>query len=185
MTDIKFVGLDPSMSNLGLCRGVMDLEQNVVTMHDVHLIRTKPGQDKKVRKSADDYERCRTLLVNMHKLLTEWEPRVLFAEMPTGSQSANGMKSYGISICVMATINTPVIQLTPQMIKVAATGNKKASKADMMDWARELWPDINWRKNNGDEHCADACAAVHAGMQSDQWNQLLAMYGGQPSASVI
>lgn len=180
---VKFCSIDPSMSNLGVVSGYITDDGIEVT--GLNLIRTKKSQDKTIRASSDTYQRCRTLLVGMHEVLIDWQPKVVFAELPTGSQSAAGMKSYGISICVMATINTPIIQVTPQEVKVAATGNKTASKKDVIEWAREGWPDASWLYTNFDEHLADACGAVVAGIETDQWKQVMAILDGQQKLSMV
>ena len=195
---IKFAALDPSMSNLGIALGTYYLGEVApnlgggTTITDgyevtgIQLIQTFPSKEKKVRKSALDYERCRQLYIGMAAVLNDWMPTICFAEMPTGSQSASGMKSYGISLMLLGTIGVPVIQVTPAEVKVAAVMSKNASKDTMIKWAMEKWPDLPWLKRtikgetkrlNKNEHMADACAAVEAGVRTDQWNQLVSVLG--------
>lgn len=183
---IKFAGLDASMSNLGIALGTYCLGAGY-SIDRVELVQTFPSKDKKVRKSSQDYERCRQMYTKMAGYLNDWMPQIVFAEMPTGSQSANGMKSYGISLMLLGTIGVPVIQVSPQEVKIAAVDSRNASKDTMIKWAVHQWPNVQWLRRtvkgestllNKNEHMADACAAVEAGMKTDQWIQLLSVLSG-------
>jgi len=187
--EIRFAAIDPSMRNCGLAFGRHFLEENAYIVEQIHLVQTFPVKDKKVRKSSLDYEACREMYSKMSGLLNSHAPQIVFAEMPTGSQSASGMKSYGISLMLLGTIGVPVIQVSPQEVKVAAVDSKNASKDTMIKWAVAKWPDLMWAKRTvkgeetllkRNEHMADACAAIEAGMRTDQWNQLLSVLSTQP-----
>lgn len=194
MSKIRFISVDTSMSNLGIALGSYETADNTYLVENVFLVHTEPSNIKQVRKSAQDYERCRTLYTRLHQAIKDWQPFIAFAEMPTGSQSANGMKSYGISLMLIGTITVPVIQVTPQEVKVAATNNKQATKADMIAWAHKKWPHLPWLtvKRGGldqltaaNEHLADACAAVEAGMRTQQWLQAVAISAGHAGANRV
>lgn len=181
---IKFAAIDMSMRNCGLAFGTYDVGQATYNVGEIHLIQTFASKEKKVRKSALDYQACREMYIKMHGFINAYGPQVVFAEMPIGSQSANGMKSYGISIALLGTIGVPVIQVTPNEVKVAAVASRTASKETMIAWAYRLFPDVQWltRKIHGEvklvnknEHMADAIGAAEAGIATDQFQQLLAM----------
>ena len=64
----------------------------------------------------------------------------------------------------------------------------KASKEEMMEWARKQAPDLQWNTRklkgeqvltNDNEHMADACAAVAACVQTTQFMQMMAVYGAR------
>ena len=189
---IRIAGIDPSMSNVGIALGTYEIGQPTYKVGDLHLIHTAPSKDKKVRKSSQDFDRCRSLFHGLHGFLGPYRPSIVFAEMPTGSQSASGMKSYGISLMLLGSINVPVIQVSPQEVKVAACHSKTASKQTMIEWAVRKFPDANgWLKRtvkgeeqylNKNEHMADAIGAIEAGMQSDQWANTMAVLNPQPDA---
>lgn len=89
------------------------------------------------------------------------------------------MASYGICIGIISAIQLPLIQVTPAEVKMV-TGHKNATKAQMIDWAVTNYPHDQWltQKRNGvvtyvgkNEHLADALAAVHAGIDTDQFQQ--------------
>ena len=180
---IRFGSIDASMRNLGLAFGTYDLGRSTYNIGQVHLLQTYPSKEKKVRKSALDYQSGRSMYIGLQNHIREFKPHIMFAEMPTGSQNASGMKSYGMVIQLLGTIAVPVIQVSPQEVKVAAVDSKTASKDTMIKWAVKKWPNVQWltRKVKGEiellnknEHMADACGAVEAGMQTDQWNEFLA-----------
>ena len=191
---IKFGAIDASMRNCGLVFGNYDVNTGACSIEDGFLIQTFRNNDKNIRASSKDYEACKEMYTKMHVFLDSFAPQIMFAEMPTGSQSANGMKSYGISLMLLGTIGVPVIQVSPQEVKVAAVDSKTASKDTMIQWAIKTYPNIKWltRKVKGvdtylnkNEHIADACGAVEAGMLTDQWQQLLSVLrGSQPATPV-
>ena len=94
--EIRFAAIDPSMRNCGIAFGTYNLGDNTYIVSSIHLVQTFPVKDKKIRKSSLDYEACREMYNKMHGHLNSHVPQIVFAEMPTGSQSASGMKSYGI-----------------------------------------------------------------------------------------
>ena len=72
--------------------------------------------------------------------------------------------------------------MTPTEVKLAGAGKKTATKEEMINWAASQYPKANWlyQKRNGvkclvnkNEHLADAVAAIHAGIQSETFKQLL------------
>lgn len=175
---IKVLGIDPSMSNLGLVLADLDpLTGQIVGTPQLRLASTSPGKDKKtVRKSSDDLRRCREL----YAALIEWLPEadVVCSEMPLGSQNASAMKGVGVCMMLLATIDKPLIQVMPDEVKLAAVGDKKATKATMIKWASERHPEANWlrRSNkpdapltNANEHLADAIAVIEAASKTDQF----------------
>jgi len=160
---INVVGFDPAFTNWGIA---------------LHLIATAPMQ--KVLKSTDRLRRAKEIkngIVASQKV----HPQVIFSEIPTGSQSAVAAFGLGIAMGILASIDIPVIQILPHETKLATGLTKKASKQAMIDWAVEMYPNLNWPTNKHgvmkkSEHLADALAVIHAGVKSDQFQQLLAIY---------
>lgn len=184
MTNIIIAGLDPSLSNFGMVKGSLDIEDGSFELFNTMVIaKTEPIKGKKVvRKNSEDLHRARTLFNTMTEFLKDVD--MVCVEIPVGSQSARAMASYGICIGVIASIKCSMIQVTPAEVKIAATGNKTASKADMIKWATESFPQAHWltRKVNGEltytnanEHLADALAAIHAGVVTDEFEQARVM----------
>lgn len=178
MSKIKIIGIDPSLRNTGICKGWLDLNTLEWGIEEVELAKTEKGKVKTVRKSSDDYDRTRILYEAIKE--AEKGAEIAFVEMPIGSQSADAMKSYGACIALIATLDIPVIQVTPTQVKVHATGDKNATKEEMIGWAFKLFPKINWLQRAGkltlnNEHLADAVGAVNAGMKDDDFKALIVM----------
>jgi len=184
MAVLIVAGLDPSLSNWGQAKGVLDLDTGTFRLNELDLQETSPDNKnrKSVRKNSDDLNRAKLLYTTMSRFLIDVD--MVFVEIPVGSQSARSMASYGICIGVLASIGKPVIQVTPAEVKLVATGNKNASKAAMIDWAVKKYPDANWftKVRNGvtthtakNEHLADATACIHAGVKTDEFSQARAI----------
>lgn len=183
---LHVAGIDPSLRNLGLAEGIYDTDAEALEMIGIELQETESEAGKTVRKSSDDL-RCAGLLTSaVHRFIAPCA--VVFAEIPSGSQSARGSFSNGICLGVLASIGNVggyrgrLIQVNPYEVKRAAVGSKNASKEEMIHWAHERWPKLPWltKKQKGvvsliakNEHMADACAAINAGIQTDEFRNLV------------
>lgn len=177
---MRIAGIDPSLSNFGLAKGILLHDTHQFTLEDVTLVETKPNNNKSVRQNSKDLERAKTLYERTIDYIADVD--VVIAEIPVGSQSARSMASYGVCLGILASLNRPIIQVTPSEVKLASAGTKTASKQDMIDWATSLYPDVSWltRTVKGEttlvaknEHIADAVATIHAGLKTDMLNQLI------------
>jgi Holliday junction resolvasome RuvABC endonuclease subunit len=106
------------------------------------------------------------------------------AEVPTGAQYARAAFAFGLCCGVLAAVNAPLIQVNPKEVKMASVGKATATKGEMINWAVESWPEVEWRRRklkgalvlvNDNEHPADACAAIAAGLQTAQFAQALSL----------
>lgn len=182
---MRIAGIDPSLNNFGMAKGNLDFDQGrpVFDLAELYLQESKSDKAnaKVVRKNSDDLNRAKTLHDALHRFIDDVE--LVIVEVPVGSQSARSMASYGICVGILASIGVPMIQVTPTEVKLAACQKKTASKGDMIEWATNMYPDAQWLRHkskgemvlgNKNEHLADAVAAVHAGMATETFNQLLA-----------
>lgn len=181
---LKFAAIDPSFRNFGMCKGLIDLDTFSIDVRGIRLVQTeKPKNQKTVRVSSIDYQRALTLVNGFRDYSAGAD--IIFAEMPVGSQSAVAMKGYGVSIAVMATASAPLIQVSPEEVKMVSVGNKTASKRQMIEWAYGLYPDLPWPMAksgpnkglpiNEAEHMADSIAAAHAGIETELFGAATAM----------
>lgn len=176
---IKVVGLDPSMSNFGFCKAMLDLNTLEVSEVDLRLVKTESGKDKRVRKNSDDLERARAL----HEAIKEEcaDSAIAFVEVPHGSQSARAMASYGMCIGLLASVPSfSMIQLSERQLKEATLGKRMGTKEEAIEWATKQHPEANWLKRGGkitknNEHLADALAAIYAGVRSDDFKNARAI----------
>jgi len=185
MNEIKIVGIDPSLRNFGVVRATINPDSLVVSIESVRLIQPSENKTakKQVRKNSDDLRRARWLQSNMIEACRDCA--FALVEMPVGSQSARAMASYGIVTGVLSSCPIPIIEVTPTEVKLAGAGHKTASKQEMIDWAVDKHPEAKWLRRKlksemvlmgGNEHIADALAAIYAGINSEQFKTALAMY---------
>lgn len=175
---MRIIGIDPSLRNFGLVKGEIDLDTMEWTIFSAELVKTEKGKTKTVRKNSDDYDRCRILFEGLQE--AQKGAQMAFVEMPVGSQSAAAMLSYGACIALIASLDIPVIQVTPSQVKQFATGDKHATKEEMIAWATNKFPDVNWLRSGqrfiaANEHLADAVGAVNAGLKTDDFKALRTM----------
>lgn len=183
MSKIRIVGIDPALRNFGFAQATLDVHTLKYTIDNLILVESENEAGKTVRKNSDDLRRASDLY---RGLVRACEGATLaIAEIPVGSQSARAMASYGMCVGVLAACPVPLIQVTPSEVKLAAVGAKTASKEQMIEWAMHRHPSAPWlmRKSKGvmvpindNEHLADACAAIEAGLLTAQFQQSLAMF---------
>jgi Holliday junction resolvasome RuvABC endonuclease subunit len=184
--EIKLVGIDPSLTNFGFAHAVYDTDiddpAKRLIIHRLTLVSTEATQVKKVRKNSDDLDRAEIL----YRALQAHCKDAIFAmvEVPHGSQSARAMASYGVCVGVLASCPVPLIQLRAEEVKLVAVGHKQAAKEEMIEWAIAKYPHLNWilGKVKGkvqplakNEHLADACAVLEAGVQTDEFKRALSL----------
>lgn len=173
MTTLHVVGFDPSLRNWGVALGTYHVPTGILNIHTLHLVHSVPSKTKQTRKNSEDIESAYQLADAAYRLSKG--AQAVFVEVPVGSQSARAMASYGICVGVLGglrAIGQSFFEVTPTEVKLAATGNKNASKDDMIHWAKQLYPDANWPASAAKaEHLADACAAIHAGIASNPFRQ--------------
>lgn len=179
MAKIIVAGLDPALRNFGMAKGALCLDTGIFDLHQIQLSEPKSLKMKVVRKNSDDLLRAKQQAEVTEDFLKDVD--MVMVEIPVGSQSARAMASYGICIGILAGIKTPMIQVTPTEVKVASVGTKTATKDEIITWATNLYPEASWltQKRKGEEvilakneHIADAIAAIHAGVHTDQFKQL-------------
>lgn len=187
---LRAVGLDPSLRNLGMVMGHIDVKQNLFIPDDLDIVQPNRLEGKQVRQNSKDIHDAHQLAEGAWLNLKGAD--VAFVEVPVGSQSSRAMASYGICVGVLGALRSsgiPFIEVTPTEVKKAATDNKSASKANMIEWAMEKYPRLPWPMQTKKgvtsviagkaEHMADAVAAVHAGMKTNEFQQLLRILRNQ------
>lgn len=183
MSILKIVGFDPSLRNWGVAHATLNIQTNEYVITDLLLISSEDEAGKFVRKNSDDLRRAKTLHEGMIRACQG--ASFAIAEVPHGSQSARAMASYGMCVGVLAACPIPLIQVSANEVKLAVTGKKTATKNEMIEWAMNKHPAAPWlmRKLKGqlqpigdNEHLADACAAIEAGIRTQQFQQATAMY---------
>ena len=187
---INVLGVDPSLSNFGLVEATIDIETLDIVITSMRLVETENEKGKQVRQSSDDLRRA----ILIHKAFSKAYVGKIFviSEIPSGSQSSRGSLSNGACLMAIAGSPVPVIQVTPNEVKMVSVGKRNASKAEMIEWATSKYPRLDWftHKSKGkiicgnkNEHLADAIATIHAGVKTDQFllavSVMKSMWGSQ------
>lgn len=176
---IPVCGMDPSLRNWGLSEAQLDLATGCLSTPFMSLISVKDVKGKQVRQNSTDLHIAEQLA--LAALAAARKAKVVFVECPVGSQSARAMASYGICVGVLGAIRAegiPLIEVTPLEVKHAFTGNKHATKEEMIAKAVELYPNANFpmhhkKLSSKAEHVADATAAIHAGVRTPVFKNLM------------
>lgn len=176
---IQVAGFDPSFTNWGIAEGQLDLDTGYLENVRLEIVSTEKGKAKQVRTNSDDLQRCEELA--RKALEVGRRCKAIFVEVPVGSQNASGMKAYGVVCGILGTLRAEgiqIIEVTPTEVKKTFTGNKNATKEQMIAQAVQLYPDANFPIHRGQiaskaEHVVDALAAIHAGVSTPIFQNLL------------
>lgn len=177
---IPVVGFDPSIRNWGMAASTLCLATGVLDDPVLSLIRVQGQSGKQVRQNSTDLHLAEQL--SRGALAQARQAKVVFVEVPIGSQSSRAMASYGICIGVLGTIRAegiPLVEVTPPEVKETFTGNRNATKEMMVNKALSLYPSSNFPTHAGKvsynkaEHLADAIAAIHAGVHTPMFQNLM------------
>ncbi len=172
---MHFLSIDSSLAHTGIALG--RIINNKIHIDAIHLCETTKTKNKQIRASSDTIDRCRQTINFLREHIKTHQPKIIFIETPTGSQSAAGMKSYGATCQLIAAINPAPIQVTAMETKLATGGTKTASKRDIINWAFKLYPQLSWKYYKGqlqdkNEHMADAIAIAYAGIKLPEFQRL-------------
>lgn len=179
MASVTIVGVDAAFANMGFAQADIDVHTFEIRPTKLHLVSTEPETKKKnVRMSSDNLRRAELLKDGMQ--LMQNGASMMAAEVPSGAKSAKAAYGFGVAVGVLACRTLPIIQVNPIEVKVASVGKKSASKKEMIDWAIDLYPDLNWIRHNGkitnaNEHLADALAIIHASVKTAEFKSAVAM----------
>ena len=172
---------------------LLDRDTLELKLERIRTIETEPqrGSKKVVRQNSDDLRRAKLLHEAFQEELKDCV--IGFTEVPSGSQHSRSALGFGISIGILASSPIELIEVMPVETKLASVGTKTAEKPEIIAWAASRYPNIPWPRYHKDviskgkltrragdlhadnEHAADACAVVHAGIQTPQFKQLLAL----------
>jgi hypothetical protein len=195
MGSILVAGLDPAFAHFGIARMRLDLDALGLSLERVRTVVTEKmaGKRKVVRQNSDDLRRARELHEALHEELEGCT--VAFGEIPSGAQHARSALGFGIAIGVLASCKIPLIEVMPVETKLASVGTKTAEKPEIISWAADIYPEAGWDRYEKDtknkkgvivnragdlhvdnEHAADACAVIHAGIRTPEFKHLLALW---------
>ncbi|RUX60176.1 hypothetical protein [Mesorhizobium sp. M7A.F.Ca.CA.002.12.1.1] len=180
---IPVLGMDPSLTNWGLAEANLCLKTGVLSTPQLTLVQPDELQGKQVRVNSNDLHRSEQLAQRV--FATARKAKVIFVEVPVGSQSARAMASYGICVGILGALRSEgmqIIEVTAGETKKIFTGDKNAPKRKMIDRAAELYPDANFpplhkgKLPDKTEHLADAIATIHSGVRTPMFQNLMRLF---------
>lgn len=179
---IPVLGMDPSLTNWGLAFSQLDLTTGFLDDPELLLVSPTKIDHKQVRQNSKDIYVAEQLSAPVFEYAKK--SKVVFVEVPVGSQSARAMASYGVCIGILGFLRSQGIQLievTPLEVKFALSGDKHATKEKMIDKAVGYYPNSNWPKRSGKivqkaEHLADAVGSIHAGVKTQAFQNLIRLF---------
>lgn len=176
--------MDPSLRNWGIAQGTYNTETKELLISNLDVTQPVLPKGKQVRQNSLDLESAKQLCAGA--LSAAEGAQAIFVEVPIGSQSARAMASYGVCVGVLGALRAtgiPFFEVTPTEVKVTACGYKNATKQDMITWAVNQHPQANWPtymehtklriSEAKAEHMADAIGAIHAGLSSNLFQQMV------------
>ena len=181
---IPVLGMDPSLTHWGLAFAMLDLETGFLDTPHLTLVCPIDEKKKQVRVNSNDLFRAKQLSDTVFSLAKT--AKIVFVEIPVGSQSARAMASYGICLGILGALQsqgTELIEVTATEVKLALTNNKTATKSQMIEAAVKLYPDANFPMSRGKivnkaEHVADAIGSIHAGVKTPLFKNTLRLLKG-------
>lgn len=189
---IPVVGFDPSMTAWGIAESELDLTTGYLDTPRLRVLEPEKPTRKQVRQNSIDLEVAEQL--SKPVWAAAMKAKVIFAEVPVGSQSARAMCSYGMCVGILGSLRSAgfqIIEVTADEVKLALSGRKAATKKDMIDAGVGLYPDANWPRAERDsvkrkkgeitdvaEHVADAIGAIHAGVNTPVFKNLIRLFQG-------
>lgn len=168
-----FLAIDGALNNFGVAVGEYEASPhrilNVSKILHIHTER------KKSNIREHDARRSRHIAETLRDLINEYDPAIIFAELPSGSQSAKAAWSLGVTLGIIVSLPRPVIFVTPSEVKKVVRPN--ADKKEIIAWAANKYPHLSWEEHDKknwprwgrykrgskylNEHCADAIAVAH------------------------
>lgn len=167
---MKYVmGLDPGFSAFGVA--VLELGADWTKPIFMHTIRTKPtNKRQKLLATEDNFDRLQFVAEELGKIVLAYELVAIGAESMSFPRNSSSSAKVGMTWGVIAAIslqrNLPVFQCSPQHLKGKLTGSKQASKDDVSNALRKMYPNVDFEDllkklpMGAHEHAWDALASV-------------------------
>jgi Holliday junction resolvasome RuvABC endonuclease subunit len=178
---MTLLGIDPGLAACGLA--VVDLTGRETKVRRVGVIRTVPSARRRRLRTTDDLgDRLRLLAVALHAHFLELQDLVAVCIEAKAIPFRGGKMTVrpsavaalgrvrGLLDAFAAERALPVIEETPQVLKLLTTGKRHASKAEVQGALELRFPEVKalWpAQKTLVEHAADALASVVAGLESD------------------
>lgn len=168
------LGVDPGFASLGYA--ILRIGSQGEALDAAGVIRTSASDKKrKILATDDNARRCREIARDLGNLFDQWQPSVVCAEsmsFPRNAATAAKMAmTWGVLIAYSHARACPIIQASPQEVKLALTRTKTASKDDVAKAVRARYKNVGKLlkelPESLHEHANDAVASAVACLESD------------------
>jgi len=139
----------------------------------------KADKKHKVYVSDDDVRCCQEMINKLDEMISLHEVAALAVEMPSGGgKGARALRCMGMASGMIAAYTEikrlPVVWVRPEDIKKKVGGAGNASKKDIQNSIRELFPGFELPTvEKSREHVADAAAALIVARDTDIYKLLV------------
>lgn len=142
---LRMLALDAALNNIGYV--VFDMPQfDVIEPVYGGLIQQDIDKDKRAYQQEYDIARTGWIFGELMAAISAYKPNALSMELLSGSQSAKTSNCFGMVTgvmgCVCQTTKLPLQYLVGVNIKKEFTGNRSASKDDMLEVLLQISPDF-------------------------------------------
>ena len=188
------LGLDPGLNSTGYAVASVDLaKRQIICVHTLGVLTTRRDNSRRVRRSSDDFRRAKSLVLRIRAISAEHDIKLVAAEMASTSPYKRISLNFGVMLGILASLDCAVIEVLPQQIKQAITGTRSGEKLEIIKWALGItgeepvgWPTSKLPNRLGlthrgrpvtlaAEHPADALAVIQAALESEQFNEIVAL----------
>lgn len=165
------LGIDGGFASIGV--SIIELLADSEALRLSRVIRTEKSDKKReVRQSDDNMRRAGLIARDLAAIIRTYKPEAICIEamsFPRSSSVAAKMAlTFGIVAALAEGYDLPIIQASPQDVKLAMCGRKNASKDEICAEVETRFPEIAWPAQKGLwEHAADAVAVVVACLDSN------------------
>ncbi|TXH57453.1 MAG: hypothetical protein E6Q97_04430 [Desulfurellales bacterium] len=182
---MHLIGLDIAFVNTGVVSVHVD-ENNQVLLNSCYVIETEKNQtSEKVSSTLDNVRRAQIIHEGLRETLDEVRPVAVIVESMSWPRNAASAIKMAMAWGAIAPLlkNYPVIEVSPQDIKLLATGKRSATKQEVERGVLNLLPSSAWardvvethvQKASLREHCYDALGAVLAAQRTEKYRLLRA-----------
>lgn len=186
--------LDLALANTGAAVISLGNPDKLLFVDTLQTVKMDPSTMRQLKLKVADAEwaRVQSLITQLDNLMDRFNPVHVFLECPTGgSKSAQAAKTMalarGAACGVTYLSNTPVSLVSPFSAKKAATGDSQASKEQVKQVAKTLFPDFkDWVKGKSgrivegkNEHVYDALSVYMAARTTKAYKDLKNVSGKQ------
>jgi len=129
---MKIFGIDPGFGRMGF--GVVEYDGHKFELIDTGCITTEAD--------LSHGQRLKVISKDLRQLLEEHQPnKIAIEELFFGKSTTTAMKvaeARGVALLICAELNLPIIELKPNQIKLAVTGDGNADKRQMQEMVQRL-----------------------------------------------